>query len=95
MSDLGLLSFYLGLEVKQGCDSIALGQAAYTRMLLEKGGMGTCNPCHTLMEVQLKLSLKSSTSEVDVTMYKSLVGSQRYLVHTRPDITFAVGFVCV
>jgi hypothetical protein len=93
MSDLGLLSFYLGLEVKQGRDAIMLGQAAYARKLLEKAGMGTCNPCHTPMEVRLKLSAKSSTPEVDATMYRSLVGSLRYLVHTRPDITFAVGYV--
>jgi hypothetical protein len=93
MSDLGLLSFYLGLEVKQGRDAITLGQAAYARKLLEKTGMGTCNPCHTPMEVRLKLSTKSSMPEVDATMYRSLVGSLRYLVHTRPDITFAVGYV--
>ena len=26
-------------------------------------------------------------------MYRSLVGSLRYLVHTRPNITYAVGYV--
>jgi hypothetical protein len=93
MSDLGLLSFYLGIEVKQGNNSITLGQEAYARKLLEKAGLGGCNPCSTPMEVRLQLSKQSTTAEVDATMYRSLVGSLRYLVHTRPDITFAVGYV--
>ncbi|XP_066361278.1 uncharacterized mitochondrial protein AtMg00810-like [Miscanthus floridulus] len=93
MSDLGLLSFYLRLEVKQGEDAIKLGQAAYAQKLLEKVGMGASNPCHTPMEVRLKLSAKSSTPEVDAMMYRSLVGSLCYLVHTRPDITYVVGYV--
>lgn len=90
MSDLGLLSFYLGIEVKQGTNSITLGQAAYARKLLEKAGMENCNFCSTPMEVRLQLSTRSTTEEVDATMYRSLVGSLRYLVHTRPDISFAV-----
>jgi hypothetical protein len=45
------------------------------------------------MEVRLKLSAKSSAPDVDATMYRSLVGSLRYLVHTRPDLMFAVGYV--
>ena len=93
MSDLGLLSYYLGIEVKQGRNAITLGQAAYAMKLLKKAGMEGCNPCHTPMEVRLKLSTRSTTPEVDATMYRSLVGSLRYLVHTRPDISFAVGYV--
>ncbi|KAG8064903.1 hypothetical protein GUJ93_ZPchr0004g39485 [Zizania palustris] len=93
MSDLGLLSYYLGIEVKQGQHSITLGQAAYAKKLLEKAGMKDCKPCHTPMEVRLKLSTESNTPEVDATSYRSLVGSLRYLVHTRADIAFAVGYV--
>lgn len=83
MGNLGLLSFYLELEVKQGCDSVTLGQAVYTHKLLDKATMGTCIPCHMPMEVRLDLSTKSLTPEVDVTMYKSLVGNLAYMFHTR------------
>jgi hypothetical protein len=93
MSDLGLLSFYLGIEVKQRGNSISLCQAAYARKLLEKAGLENCNPCSTPMEVRLRLSNKSTSEKVDATMYRSLVGSLRYLVHTRPDISYAVGYV--
>jgi hypothetical protein len=45
------------------------------------------------MEARFKLSKNSGTPDIDTTMYRSLVGSLRYLVHTRPDIMFAVGYV--
>jgi hypothetical protein len=72
-----------------------LTQASYARKILKKAGMVDCNPCKAPMEPRLKLS-KESTSPpplVDATFYRSLVGSLRYLVNTRPGIVFAVGYV--
>jgi hypothetical protein len=45
------------------------------------------------MEERLKLSLDSTTEEVDATQYRCLVGSLRYLTHTRPDLAFPAGYV--
>ena len=45
------------------------------------------------MEERLKLSKHSMAAKVDATRYRSIVGGLRYLTHTRPDITFAVGYV--
>jgi hypothetical protein len=84
MSDLGLLSFYLG---------ISLRQTAYAKRIVELGGLTGCNPAYTLMEERLKLSRDSTAKEVDATQYRRIVGSLRYLVHTRPDLAFAVGYV--
>lgn len=55
--------------------------------------MSNCNPTHTPMEHRLKLSKASQADEVDSTEYRSVVGSLRYLLHTRPDLSFAVGYV--
>jgi hypothetical protein len=85
MSDLGPLSFYLGIEVHQDSSDISLRQTAYAKHILELGGLTDCNPAHTPMEERLKLSRESTTEEVDVTQYRHIVGSLRYLVHTRPD----------
>jgi hypothetical protein len=45
MSDLGLLSYYLGIEVKQSETRIALSQGNYARKILEKRRLQGCNPC--------------------------------------------------
>jgi hypothetical protein len=45
------------------------------------------------MEERLKLSCDSTTKEVDATHYRRIVGSLRYLVHTWPDLAFAVGYI--
>jgi hypothetical protein len=44
MSDLGLLSYYLGIEVHRGDTGITLRQATYTGKLLERSGLQDCNP---------------------------------------------------
>ena len=44
MSDLGLLSYYLGIEVRQEPSGIDISQAAYAQKLLEKVGMAGSNP---------------------------------------------------
>jgi hypothetical protein len=40
MSDLGLLLYYLGIEMRQGKHAIELSQGAYARKLLERARMG-------------------------------------------------------
>ena len=45
------------------------------------------------MEARLKLSKNGVGEAVDVTFYRSIMGGLRYLTHTRPDITFAVGYL--
>jgi hypothetical protein len=93
MSDLGLLKLYLGIKVEQDPGKITLKQTAFASKLLEKAGMGDCNLVHVPMEPRLKLLKESKNPLVDVTLYRSIVGSLRYLVHTRPDMSFAVGYV--
>ena len=87
MSDLGALS------VRQGKEELTLGQSAYASKLLERSGIAECKPCVTPMEERLKLTNASTAVKVDATLYRSIVGGLRYLVHMRPDIAFAVGYV--
>jgi hypothetical protein len=90
MSDLGPLSFYLGQQSK---GVITLSQGAYAARIVEKAGPLGCNPCATPMEPRIKLSKDSTAPEVDPTKYRSIVGSLRYLVNTRPDLAYSVGYV--
>jgi hypothetical protein len=93
MSDLGLLTYYLGIQVKQADKGIFLSQGNYAQRILEKGGLENYNPCEVPMEPKLKLRKESNTPLVNATEYRSLVGSLRYMVNTRPDLAFAVGYV--
>jgi len=93
MSDLGLLTYCLGIEVEQGKDMITLRQSSYARKLVESGGLSGCKPCQTPMEEKIKLSKESTVEKVDETQYRSIIGGLRYLTHTRPDIMFAVSYL--
>jgi hypothetical protein len=93
MSDLRALSFYLGIEVKQMQSGIKLCQSSYAVKLPEKAGMKGYNSRATPMEARLKLSKDSASPAVDSTEYRSLIGSLRYLLHTRPDLTFSVCYL--
>lgn len=93
MSDLGLLSYYLGIEVTQGKGLITLCQRGYAEKIIKMAGMSGCNHCHTPMECRLKLKKEDEAKPCDSSLYRSIIGSLRYLVHTRPDITHAVGIV--
>lgn len=83
----------MGIEVEQGEGYIELKQAGYTKKILEKAGMGDCNPTKYPMDPKEQLSRDENGRPVDATEYKSMVGGLRYLVHTRPDIAFSVGMV--
>lgn len=93
MSDLGLLSYYLGMEVVQRSDGVFLSQSAYAAKILEKTGMEGCNSTQVPMEAKLKLRKDGNGEAVDSTLYRSIVGSLRYLVNTRPDLAYSVGYV--
>jgi hypothetical protein len=93
MSDIGLLSYYLRIEVKQGADGISLCQSAYADKLLEWRGLGSYNPSVFPMESHLKLSKQSTMKAVDATGYRRVIRALRYLLHTRSDLTFLVGYL--
>ena len=93
MTDLGLMKYFLGLEVSQGEHGIFVSQEAYAKGILKKYDMDDCKPVITPMEHGLKLSKYEGGKEVDANQYRSLIGSLRYLTNTRPDIAYSVGIV--
>ncbi|XP_076901528.1 secreted RxLR effector protein 161-like [Bidens hawaiensis] len=44
------------------------------------------------MEPDLKLSKEDENPKVDPTGYRKIIGSLRYLTHTRPDLSYLVGY---
>ena len=53
MKDLGLLHYFLGLEVWQNFDNIILNQGKYTLDILKRFGMWNCRPMSSPMETNL------------------------------------------
>ena len=93
MSDLGKLTYYLGIEVKQSSEGIEIKQEAYASRILKGAGMDDCNSSQIPMEFGLKLSIADDEAEVDATVYRRRIGCLRYLMHTRPDLAFSVGIL--
>ncbi|KAD4385441.1 hypothetical protein E3N88_25609 [Mikania micrantha] len=92
MSDLGLLTYYLGLEVVQDETGIKVTQKNYAKKILKMVGLEDCNATKFPMEPGLKLKKDDGSKSVDATEYRKIFGSLRYLTHTRPDLLYAVGY---
>ncbi|GJZ15497.1 putative ribonuclease H-like domain-containing protein [Tanacetum coccineum] len=90
MSSMGELTFFLGLQVKQKKDGIFISQDKYVVEILKKFGFTKVKTASTPMETQKPLLKDENGEEVDVYMYRSMIGSLMYLTSSRPDIMFAV-----
>ena len=93
MIDIGLMSYYLGIEEKQEDKGMLITQEGYATKVLKKFKMDDSNPVGKPMECGIKLSKHEKGNKVDPTLYKSLVGSLRYLTCIRLDILYAVEVV--
>nr|GEW28946.1 uncharacterized mitochondrial protein AtMg00810-like [Tanacetum cinerariifolium] len=90
MSSIVELTFFLGLQVKQKQDGIFISQDKYLAEILEKYGFTQVKNANTPMKTQKPLLKDKDGKEVDVHMYRSLIGSLMYLTSSRLDIMFAV-----
>jgi hypothetical protein len=90
MKYLGMMHYFLGIEVWQKPDEIFLCQGKYVVEILKKFRMMDCKAMPTPMVTNLKLLSDTSSETVDATMYGQMIGSLMYLMNTRPDICFAV-----
>ena len=88
MKDLGMMHYFLGLEVSQSSNEIFLNQGKYIVEILKRFGMLDCKAMTTPMTTNLKLL---NTSEViDATLYRNIISLLMYLTNTRPGISFVV-----
>ncbi|GKA44449.1 putative ribonuclease H-like domain-containing protein, partial [Tanacetum coccineum] len=90
MSSMGELTFFLGLQVQKKKDGIFISQDKYVEEILKKFRFTKVKTASTLMETQKPLLKDKDGEEVDVYMYRSMIGSLMYLTSSRPDIMFVV-----
>ena len=93
MTDLGILSTFLGIEIKHEASHIWLFRKSHIETILHSFNMSECNSARTLMEAWLKLEKEGREEEENPSKFRSLIGCLRYLVHTRPDITYSVNYL--
>ncbi|GJW76646.1 putative ribonuclease H-like domain-containing protein [Tanacetum coccineum] len=90
MSSMGELTFFLGLQVKQKEDGIFISQDKYVAEILKKFDFASVKTASTPIETQKPLTKDEEAADVDVHLYRSMIGSLMYLTASRPDIMFAV-----
>ncbi|GLT99976.1 hypothetical protein SLE2022_173770 [Rubroshorea leprosula] len=93
MKDLGVLSYFLGLEVTSSDDGYLLSQAKYAFNLVSKVELNDSKSVSTPLEPNVKLTPMDGSPLSNPTSYRQLVGSLVYLTTTRPDIAYAVHII--
>nr|GEX50955.1 hypothetical protein [Tanacetum cinerariifolium] len=90
MSAMGELNFFLGLQVIQKEDGIFFSQDKYLGDILKKFGYSDVRSSITPMEKENPWGKDRTGKDIDLHLYRSMIGSLMYLTASRPDIMFAV-----
>ncbi|GJU87408.1 putative ribonuclease H-like domain-containing protein [Tanacetum coccineum] len=90
MSSMGELTFFLGLQVQQKEDGIFISQDKYVAEILKKFNYSDVKSASTPVDLEKPLVKDGDADDVDVHLYRSMIGSLMYLTASRPDIMFAV-----
>ncbi|XP_058187678.1 uncharacterized mitochondrial protein AtMg00810-like [Rhododendron vialii] len=93
MKDLGLLQYFLGIEVASSPKGYLLTQTKYVTDILHRAQLTDDKNIDTPIELHVKFSDSDGVPLADPTEYRELVGSLVYLTVTRPDIAYAVHIV--
>ena len=91
--DLGMLKYFLGIEVTRCKQGIFLCQRKYVLDLLKATGKLGAKPCSAPMIPNMQLTADDGELFSDPEMYRRLVGKLNYLTVTRPDIAYPVSIV--
>nr|GFA76731.1 putative ribonuclease H-like domain-containing protein [Tanacetum cinerariifolium] len=86
MSSMGELTFFLGLQVKQKEDGIFISQDKYVTKVLRKFNFSNVKSTSIPVDTEKTLVKDIDGDDVDVNLYRSMIGSLMYLIASRPDI---------
>ena len=90
MKDLGMMHYFLGMDMWRSVDGIFLGQGKYAVEILKRFGMSDCKAIATPMASNLKLLSITSSESVKAIMYLQMIYPLMYLTNTRLDICFSM-----
>ncbi|GJS23376.1 putative ribonuclease H-like domain-containing protein [Tanacetum coccineum] len=92
MSSMGELTFFLGLQVKQKDDGIFISQDKYVADILKKFDFITIKTSSTLIETHKALLNDEEAEDVDVHLYRLMIGSLMYLTASRFQVCACARF---
>jgi hypothetical protein len=90
MSMMGVLTFFLGFQIKQAKEGTFISQTKYTHDILKKFGMEKAKPIKIPMGTNGHLDLDMGGTSVDQKVYHSMIRSLLYLCPSRSDIMLSV-----
>ena len=90
MSMIRELNYFLGLQIKQKSYGIFVNQAKYTREFIKKFQLEDAKISKTLTAITTKLDKDKQGKNVDIKLYRIMIGSFLYLTASRPDIMSSV-----
>jgi len=93
MTDMGLLRYFLGIEVDQNKNGIFVSWEKYVNEVLSRFNMQDSKETITPMVMGLKINKEDNTKDFDPSKYKSIVVNLIYLTATRSDIMHAVSLI--
>lgn len=93
MKDLGIMRYFLGMEINKTRQCLFLNQKKYILELLEETGMSMANSARTPLEANVKLSKIEGEVIAEKNGFQRLIGKLIYQTTTRPDITYAVNLL--
>jgi hypothetical protein len=72
ITNIGLMTYYLGIEIKQGEDKIFMNQKKFAKKILKKFKIKDCVKVNSLVECGVNM-LKNDGEKINSTTFKSLV----------------------
>ncbi|GAA0141522.1 transmembrane signal receptor [Lithospermum erythrorhizon] len=90
MKDLGVLKYFLCIEVARNSEGIFLSQHKYTLDIVVEAGLLGCKPAAFPMEQYHTLAFAKGAEVSDPEQYRRLVGRLIYLAFTHPDLAYSV-----
>jgi hypothetical protein len=90
ISMMGVLTFFLGFQIKQAKEGTFISQTKYTHDVLKKFGTDKAKPIKTPMGTNGHLDLDLGGTSVDQKLYRSMIASLLYLCASRPNIMLSV-----
>ncbi|CAH9096427.1 unnamed protein product [Cuscuta europaea] len=90
MKDLGVLKYFLGIEVARSPDGLFLSQRKYTLDIITESGLLGAKPAATPIDINHCLARSNSDLLADPLPYRRLLGRLIYLAVTRPDLSYSI-----